>query len=213
MSVRSRGRRGCRAIVTTQACEKIYRAAGGTAEVAARLDVGDRRAARLAAAGDDPVRRRARSARRLDADLAPGATLLAVEAVDLRPRRRMGETVRAGSLPRSLAHPPRRQARLRRRPPLRLAPTPRSCAAPGRPRRRQRAMATHPPRRPTTPSAASSRCAPSIGDGGRRQRLERQASRPPRRGGRPGAPRRAHPGARRRSATARPCRKSGGSDR
>ena len=47
---------GASATVTTQTCEKVYRASSGIAEVGCRLSVGGGRAARLAAARDDRVR-------------------------------------------------------------------------------------------------------------------------------------------------------------
>ena len=49
---------GARAIVATGAAEKVYRSLGPDADVAVTLAVERRRLARMAAAGDDPVRRR-----------------------------------------------------------------------------------------------------------------------------------------------------------
>ena len=47
---------GARLVVTTAAAEKVYRTLGPDATIDVRLAVGCRRLARLAAAGDDPVR-------------------------------------------------------------------------------------------------------------------------------------------------------------
>jgi urease accessory protein len=67
-------------VVTTQACEKIYRSAGGLAEVSSRLRLGP--AARLAWLPQEAiVFDGARLARRLDVELAEGAEVLVLEAV------------------------------------------------------------------------------------------------------------------------------------
>jgi urease accessory protein len=84
----------CRALVTTQACEKIYRAAGGVAEIETRLRLAEK--ARLAWLPQETILfDGARLARRLEAELAPGASLLVVEAV-IFGRAAHGETVRSG---------------------------------------------------------------------------------------------------------------------
>ena len=80
-----------RAVVTTQACEKIYRSAGGLAEVSSRLRLGP--AARLAWLPQEAiVFDGARLARRLDVELAEGAEVLVLEAVVFG-RAAMGEQV------------------------------------------------------------------------------------------------------------------------
>jgi urease accessory protein len=84
-------RQDARAIVTTQACEKIYRSGEGPARVSARLSV---------AAGASLVWMPQETIlfedsalhRKLDADMASDATLLAAEAVMLG-RAAMGETL------------------------------------------------------------------------------------------------------------------------
>ncbi|MFC3075446.1 urease accessory protein UreD [Shinella pollutisoli] len=88
---------GTRLTATTQACERIYKAAGGTAAaVETRISVG-------AGARTDWLPQETilfdRSAleRRLEVELAADATLLAVEAV-LLGRKAMGETMNAGLL-------------------------------------------------------------------------------------------------------------------
>jgi urease accessory protein len=86
----------CELSLTTQACERIYRSAGGRAEVDVRLraEAGSSlqwlpQETLLFDGGEID--------RRLEADLAPGASLLAVEAVVLG-RTAMGEQVRRGRL-------------------------------------------------------------------------------------------------------------------
>ena len=85
---------GTRAVVTTQACEKIYRAASGEAEIATQLTLGE--GARLDWLPQETILfDGARLSRRLDADLAEGASLLVVEAT-IFGRAARGETVRSG---------------------------------------------------------------------------------------------------------------------
>ncbi len=85
---------GASVTVTTQACEKVYRSAGGAARLGAELVVGP--GARLDWLPQETILfDNAGLHRRLDADLAADATLLCVEAVVLG-REAMGETVRAG---------------------------------------------------------------------------------------------------------------------
>lgn len=87
---------GARLTLTTQACEKIYRARDGVAEVATRLDVGQ--GGRVDWLPQETILfDGAALSRRLEADLAPGARLLALEAVVLG-RTAMAETVRVGAL-------------------------------------------------------------------------------------------------------------------
>ena len=89
------GGAGTRTVATTQACEKVYRSAGGAAEVHVRLDVGS--GARLDWLPQETILfDRSRLARSIEADLAPDARLLIVEAV-IFGREAMGETVKEGS--------------------------------------------------------------------------------------------------------------------
>jgi len=86
---------GCRALVTTQACEKIYRASDGIAEVEAHLTAEE--GSRLDWLPQETILfDGARLKRRLLADLAPGATLLAAEAV-IFGRAARGEVMRTGA--------------------------------------------------------------------------------------------------------------------
>jgi urease accessory protein len=86
--------RGCRAVVTTQACERIYRSAGGEAEVAATLSVAP--GARLDWLPQETILfDGGRLARRIEVDLADDAVLLVVEAI-LFGREARGECMRAG---------------------------------------------------------------------------------------------------------------------
>ena len=85
---------GCRAVLTTQACEKIYRASTGTAEVCAKLVISE--GARLDWLPQETILfDGARLSRHLDAELAPGAELLLAEAV-IFGRSAHGETIRSG---------------------------------------------------------------------------------------------------------------------
>jgi len=85
---------GASAVVTTQACEKVYRAGAGRAEVAATLRIGA--GGRLAWLPQETiVFDRSDFARRLEADLAPGAAALIVEAT-LFGRLARGESVVQG---------------------------------------------------------------------------------------------------------------------
>lgn len=84
----------CRAVLTTQACEKIYRASTGSAEVRATLVVGE--GARLDWLPQETILfDGARLSRKLDANIAPGAELLLAEAV-IFGRVAHGETLRSG---------------------------------------------------------------------------------------------------------------------
>lgn len=83
---------GAAATVTTQACEKIYRASFGVAEVSCRLSVAA--GGRLAWLPQETiVFDNSSFRRRLDIDLAPDAEALVLEAA-IFGRRAMGETVR-----------------------------------------------------------------------------------------------------------------------
>lgn len=80
--------------VTTQACEKIYKASAGTVDVATRIDVAA--GARVDWLPQETILfDRAALSRSLEVELAADATFLAVEAV-LLGRKAMGETVNAG---------------------------------------------------------------------------------------------------------------------
>lgn len=86
---------GAEAVVTTQACERVYRSLGGPAEVSASLTVAA--GATLAWLPQETILfDRGELRRSLAADLAPGATFLATEAVVFG-RTAMGETVATGS--------------------------------------------------------------------------------------------------------------------
>ena len=93
---------------------KVYRALGADADVDVRLQVARRRDARLAAAGDDPVRRARGSAARIDVDLAADAPLCWPKH-RVRPLRH-GRDGAARRAARPLARPPRRPARSSPRP-------------------------------------------------------------------------------------------------
>ena len=83
---------GAAAMVTTQACEKVYRASFGVAEVSCRLSVAA--GGRLAWLPQETiVFDNSCFRRRLDIDLAPDAEALVLEAA-IFGRRAMGETVR-----------------------------------------------------------------------------------------------------------------------
>jgi urease accessory protein len=87
---------GARLTLTTQACEKIYRAEGAEACAEAHLVVGPQ--AQLDWLPQETILfDGGRLSRRLQAELAPGARLLVLEAVILG-RAAMGETVRTGAL-------------------------------------------------------------------------------------------------------------------
>ena len=84
----------CHGVVTTQACEKVYRSAGGTAEVATSLRVAD--GARLDWLPQEAILfDGAELTRTITADLGPDARLLIVEAV-IFGRHAMGERVNTG---------------------------------------------------------------------------------------------------------------------
>ena len=101
MSWRVDAEAGARLTLTTQACEKIYRARpspgrDGRAEVAVSLNAAD--GARIDWLPQETILfDQAALARTMEADLATEARLLVVEAVILG-RTAMGETVRAGAL-------------------------------------------------------------------------------------------------------------------
>ncbi|SIQ32644.1 urease accessory protein [Rhizobium sp. RU20A] len=80
--------------LTTQACERIYRASGGVAEVETKITVGE--GARLAWLPQETILFDGSTlSRRLEVDLAADAAFLAVEAV-LLGRKAMGEAMRRG---------------------------------------------------------------------------------------------------------------------
>ncbi|WP_105008227.1 urease accessory protein UreD [Rhizobium leguminosarum] len=85
---------GTRIDVTTQACEKIYKASAGTAEVSTSIEVGA--GARVDWLPQETILfDRASLSRRLDVDLDENAEFLAVEAV-LLGRKAMGEMMETG---------------------------------------------------------------------------------------------------------------------
>lgn len=85
---------GASMVMTTQASEKVYRASSGHAEVAVRLSVGE--GGRIAWLPQETIMfDRAAFSRRLDVDLAEGATALVAEATVFG-RNAMGETVERG---------------------------------------------------------------------------------------------------------------------
>ena len=85
---------GASAVVTTQACERIYRSSGGTARAAVSLTAGA--GARLAWLPQETILFDGSAfSRTISAGLAPGASALFVEAV-LFGRLRMGEVLRRG---------------------------------------------------------------------------------------------------------------------
>lgn len=85
---------GAQAVMTTQACERIYRSVGGDAEVATRIELSE--GTRLDWLPQETILfDGGRLSRRFEADLAGGAELLAVEALVLG-REAMGETVTSG---------------------------------------------------------------------------------------------------------------------
>ena len=87
---------GARLTLSTQACEKVYRARDGAAEQRVALTLGE--GARLDWLPQETILFDGGAlSRRLEADLAEGAQLLAVEAVVLG-RTAMDETVRVGAL-------------------------------------------------------------------------------------------------------------------
>ena len=103
---------GASLIAGTAAAEKIYRSTGADAEMDIRLSVGSD--ARLCWLPQETILfDRARLKRRIEIDVADGASLLMAEAVVFG-RVAMGEAMDAGHVRRSLAAAPRRPARLRR---------------------------------------------------------------------------------------------------
>ncbi|MDK1388954.1 urease accessory protein UreD [Sinorhizobium sp. 8-89] len=80
--------------LTTQACEKIYKASAGTADISTRISVAS--GSRVDWLPQETILfDRASLSRSLEVDLAEDATFLAVEAV-LLGRKAMGEVVQAG---------------------------------------------------------------------------------------------------------------------
>ena len=91
-----RAEAGAAASLTSQGCERIYRSAGGSAEVSIALDV-EAGATLLWWPQETIVFDGGALARRLDAVVAPGATLLVVEAM-LFGRAAMGERMERADL-------------------------------------------------------------------------------------------------------------------
>lgn len=87
---------GAQLVLTTQACERIYKSTGATARVATHLRVDE--GAHLDWLPQETILfEDSKLARTLDVDLAPGASLCAVEAV-LLGRDAMGESARRALL-------------------------------------------------------------------------------------------------------------------
>ncbi|MCB1383105.1 MAG: urease accessory protein UreD [Notoacmeibacter sp.] len=87
---------GATLTLTTQACEKVYKSSGGMAQVRVSLEAAE--GARLNWLPQETILfDRAQLSRNLEADLAPDASLLAVEAV-IFGRQARGETVREAVL-------------------------------------------------------------------------------------------------------------------
>ena len=87
---------GARVVLTTQACERVYRSLGDDAQIRTRLELGA--GARLDWLPQETILYEGgRLDRALDIDMAPDATLLAVEAVILG-REAMGEAARSARL-------------------------------------------------------------------------------------------------------------------
>lgn len=85
---------GAQAVMTTQACERIYRSTGSDAEVLTRVELA--KGARFDWLPQETILfDGGRLSRRFEADLAEGTELLAVEALVLG-REAMGETVTSG---------------------------------------------------------------------------------------------------------------------
>jgi urease accessory protein len=96
MAWRMTAEHGAQLTVTTQACEKIYRSTGGPAHSSAALTVGP--GATIDWLPQETILfDRAELFRTLDADIAAGGRLLAVESVVLG-RQAMGESVTRGAL-------------------------------------------------------------------------------------------------------------------
>ncbi|MGE0230886.1 MAG: urease accessory protein UreD [Flavobacteriaceae bacterium] len=88
--------KGSALVVTTQACEKVYRASSGTAEVTTGLTLGER--AHLAWLPQETILfNESALNRRIDVHMAPDATCLILEPI-IFGRGAMGETVRDVSL-------------------------------------------------------------------------------------------------------------------
>jgi urease accessory protein len=87
---------GCSLSVTTQACEKIYKAAQGTADVGVKLKIGKQ--AKLHWLPQESILfDRASLSRKLDVEMEEGAELIAIESV-LLGRQAMGEAMNEGLL-------------------------------------------------------------------------------------------------------------------
>lgn len=87
-------REGTHLTLTTQACEKIYKASAGTAAVRAKISVGAGATVHWLPQ-ETILFDRASLSRRLDVEIAEGGEFLAVEAI-LLGRKAMGEAMRTG---------------------------------------------------------------------------------------------------------------------
>ncbi len=85
---------GTHLTLTTQACEKVYKASAGTAAVKAKISVGAGATVHWLPQ-ETILFDRASLSRRLDVDIADGGEFLAVEAI-LLGRKAMGEVMRTG---------------------------------------------------------------------------------------------------------------------
>ncbi len=147
-----------RAVVTTQAAEKIYRALDAPRrDRASALRVGDGGCARMAAAGDHPVRRRPRSSARIEIDVDGGA-----RAAGRRDRRCSAAPRAASASTAGCSHD---RWRVRARRPAGLG----RRAAPGRRHRRAVAAAGR-LRRRAAPAPRCSMSAPDAADAARAAR-------------------------------------------
>lgn len=96
ISFASEVRPGAEGVLTTQACERVYKATTGDAHVTTKLAIGD--GARMAWLPQETILfDGGRLKRSLDVDMAAGSTFLAVETV-IFGRAAMGETVQTGRM-------------------------------------------------------------------------------------------------------------------
>ena len=159
---------GASATVTTQTCEKVYRAASDIAKVGCRMSVGD--GGRLAWLPQETIVFDNSAFRRtIEIDLASDAEALVVEATVFG-RRAMGESVGAGVLRGPLACQARGPAGPCRGFRDRSRCQPAACRAARARWRNLRGDAACPDRRMR--SSGSTRCAPSSATLAARQRLD-----------------------------------------
>ena len=95
LSTEVRLKAGTQAVITTQACERIYRSPGGAARIEARIEIGEK--ARLHWLPQETILfDRGRMSRLIEVEMASDAEFLAVESL-IFGRAAMGEAVTAGS--------------------------------------------------------------------------------------------------------------------